>query len=65
MKEILLEKGKKRTNMCKFITNAEKVCRVNKQNTQKRKVKKWKEPNNFMHYAKNNAKKFYIKRRTA
>ena len=51
--------------MCKFITNAEKICRANKQNTQKRKVKKWKEPNNFMQYAKNNAKKFYIKRRTA
>ncbi len=65
MKEILQEKGKKRTNMCKFITNAEKICRANKQNTQKRKVKKWKESNNFMQYAKNNTKKFYIKRRTA
>ena len=65
MKETLQEKGKKRTNMCKFITDAEKVCRVNKQNIQKRKVKKWKEPSNFMQYAKNNDKKFYIKRRTA
>ena len=31
MKEILQEKGKKRTNMCKFITNAKKYAeQINK-----------------------------------
>lgn len=65
MKEILQKKDKRKINMCKFITNAEKICRVNKQNIQKGKMKKWKEPNNFMQCAKNSAKKFYIKRRTA
>ena len=43
----------------------DRVNLANKQNTQKRKMKKWKEPDNFMQCAKNNAKKFYIKRRTA
>ena len=49
---ILPGKGEKRANMCNFVTVAEKICRINKHNTQKQKNENRKEPNDFMQHAK-------------